>query len=96
MIGDIVRIVGVPDLSSMARQYRDESLPVFQYLVGRYKTVKEFDQHGLAWLYFTIPKGPYRGWHSVAMEPYLLKVRNSKRRTSIKVLKQTRQKRPAA
>jgi len=73
-VGDRLRIVGVPDLAWMAPKYRAESLPVFQYLVGKYKRVEEFDQFGFAWLRFKIRKGPHVGYHSVAMEPYLLKV----------------------
>lgn len=74
-VGDRVRIVGVPDLAGMHPKSRVESLPVFQYLVGKYKRVEEFDEFGFAWLRFKIRKGPYAGHHSVAMEPYLLKVR---------------------
>ena len=73
-VGDRVRIAGVPNLSGMAPEQRAESLPVFQYLVGKYKRVEEFDQFGFAWLRFKIRKGPHAGYHSVAMEPYLLKV----------------------
>ncbi len=74
-IGDIVRIIGIPDLSSMALKERSESLPVFEYLVGKYKTVREFNQFGLVELQFSIAKGAKRGWHSVAIEPNLLRVR---------------------
>ena len=77
-VGDRVRIVGVPDLSGMAPAARAESLPVFQYLVGKYKRVDEFDEFGFAWLMFKIRKGPHAGYHSVAMEPYLLKVVRNK------------------
>ena len=79
-VGDFVRIIGVPDLSSMALEQRNESLPVFEYLVGKYKKVREFNQFGLAELQFVIPKGVRRGWHSVAIEPNLLRVRRSKRK----------------
>jgi hypothetical protein len=73
-VGDRVRIVGVPDLSAMAPAARLESLPVFQYLVGKYKRVEEFDEYGFVWLTFKIRKGPNAGYHSVGIEPYLLKV----------------------
>ena len=81
-VGDTVRVVGVPDLSSMTPKARNESRPVFDYLVGKYKTVREFNQFGLAWLQFSISKGPRRGFHGVAIEPNLLRVRrsNGKRR----------------
>jgi hypothetical protein len=74
-VGDIVRVVGVSDLSGMAPKYRRESLSVFQYLVGKYKKVEEFDRYGCAWLTFKIRKGKNRGMHSVVMEPFLLRVR---------------------
>jgi len=78
-VADKVRIVGVPELAGMAPKYRAESLPVFQYLVGKYKRVEEFDQFGFAWLRFKIRKGPNAGYHSVAIEPYLLKVVTARR-----------------
>ena len=74
-VGDTVRVVGVPDLKGMAPKQRRESLPVFKYLVGKYKKVEEFDPYGCAWLTFIIRKDPSRGIHSVAMEPFLLRVR---------------------
>lgn len=70
-----MRVVGVPDLAGMAPRQRSESLAVFEYLVGKYKSVKGFNQFGLAELTFSIPKGPGRGWHFVAIEPALLRVR---------------------
>jgi hypothetical protein len=73
-VGDIVRIIGVPDLSGMSVECRAESLPVFKHLVGTYKRVEEFDEFGQAWLRFRIRKGPHSGFHSVGIEPYLLKV----------------------
>ena len=74
--GDLVRIVGIPDLGSMASTQRNESLPVFEYLLGKYKPVKGFNQFGFVELMFSIRTGPKRGWHSVAIEPSLLRVRN--------------------
>jgi hypothetical protein len=79
-VGDIVRIVGVSDLKGMKPKYRRESLPVFKYLVGKYKKVEEFDKNGQAWLTFIIRKGPSRGMHSVGMEPFLLRVRRPSNR----------------
>jgi hypothetical protein len=35
-IGDVVRVIDVPDLSGMSAHCRAESLPVFQHLVGTY------------------------------------------------------------
>jgi hypothetical protein len=78
-VGDTVRVIGVPDLSGMSAECRAESLPVFRHLVGKYKQVEEFDEYGQAWLRFTIRKGPHSGWHSVGIEPYLLRVRRATR-----------------
>jgi hypothetical protein len=78
-VGDVVRVVGVPDLAGMSNESQSQSLPVFRYLVGKYKRVEEFDQDGLAWLRFRIRKGPHAGLHSVAIEPYLLRVRQKRR-----------------
>jgi len=74
-VGDSVKVTGVPDLSGMAPDCIKESQPVFEYLVGKYKKVEEFDEYGFAWLRFVIRKGPSRGSHWVALEPFLLRVR---------------------
>jgi len=74
-VGDVVRVIGVPDLAGMTAECRAESLPVFQHLVGSYRRVEEFDEFGFAWLRFEIRRGPHRGSHSVGIEPHLLKVR---------------------
>ena len=74
-VGDMVRVIGVPDLSSMSAECRAESLPVFTHLLGKYKRVREFDEYGMAWLSFKIRKGTHAGLHSVGIEPYFLKVR---------------------
>jgi hypothetical protein len=76
-VGDIVRVVGAPDLHGMAPECRAESLPVFEYLVGKYKRVAEFDEFGQVWLRFRIRKGPHAGYHSVGLEPHFLRVRRS-------------------
>lgn len=78
-VGDIVRVVGVPDLTGMSTDCRAESLPVFQYVVGKYKRITEFDEWGQAWLGFNIRKGPSAGYHSVGIEPYLLRKRRTNR-----------------
>ena len=77
-VGDMVRVIGAPDLAGMTPECRAESLPVFKYLVGKYKRVEEFDEFGQAWLRFDIRKGPHAGSHSVGIEPYLLRVRRSR------------------
>lgn len=74
-IGDVVRIIGVPDLSGMSAACRAESLPVFKHLVGKYKQVYEFDEYGFAWVSFKIRQGSSAGFHTVGLEPHLLRVR---------------------
>lgn len=78
-VGDLVRVIGVPDLSGMAEPYRSQSDAVFKHLVGKYKRVAEVDEHGLVWLRFTIRAGQHSGWHSVGIEPWLLRVSERRR-----------------
>jgi hypothetical protein len=68
-----VRIVGVPPLTGMSAEVLAMSKPVFEHLVGRYKRITEFDEVGWARLHFRITRGTHRGWHSVWIEPCLLK-----------------------
>jgi hypothetical protein len=79
-VGDVVRVIGVPDLSGISAELRPYTLGVFQHLVGTYKRIEEFDEYGQAWLRFKIRKGPYANYHSVGIEPYLLKVRRANKR----------------
>jgi hypothetical protein len=66
--GDLVRIVGVPDLRNCpARTHR-----VFHHLVGTYRRVWGFDELGNAELVFRIRTGRDRGLHVVGIEPHLL------------------------
>jgi hypothetical protein len=67
-----VRVIDVPDLSGMSNEGLAESLPVFQYLVGKYKKIAAFDEYGHAQLNFVIPSGKLKGWHGVVIEPFLL------------------------
>jgi hypothetical protein len=67
----------VPNLSGMSADSLAESLPVFRHLVGKYKRVAEFDEFGFAWLFFKIRKGAHAGFHSVGIEPHLLRVRRA-------------------
>lgn len=78
-VGDTVRVVGVPELSGMAASVRGYSLGVYRHLLGKYKVVKAFDETGEICLRFGIREGAYAGWHSVTIEPFLLRVRKSKR-----------------
>jgi hypothetical protein len=59
----------------MSPSARAESLPVFKYLVGRYKRVVGFDRYGHAELEFRIRGGRHRGYHTVWLQPQLLRVR---------------------
>ena len=70
--GDRVRIVGLSDLSTMSDECRAETEPVFLFLRGKCKRVSEFNQYGLAEISFAVLKRPFRGVHSVAIEPALL------------------------
>jgi hypothetical protein len=74
--GAMVRVVGLPDLGSMHPQARRESGPVFRHLRGTCKRVRGFDQYGFVELQFRILRGRHSGWHSVAIEPHLLRVQN--------------------
>lgn len=74
-VGDLVRIIGVPDLSGMSPGGVAESLPTFQYLVGKYKRVRNFDEYGCAEFSFVIrQRNGEHAWHSVWIEPCLLHV----------------------
>jgi hypothetical protein len=77
--GAVVHIVGVPDLSGMSAGGIKESLPIFRYLVGKYKRVAGFNPYGFVELSFRIRKGRNRGWHSVEIEPFHLRIRRSRR-----------------
>ena len=71
--GDLVRVVGLPDLSRMPTRTRQESEPVFRYLRGKYKKILSFGENGLAEIEFRIRKGKLSGLHTVWLEPYLLR-----------------------
>ena len=77
-VGQVVRIVGTPDLSGMSDDARRESAPVFEHIVGRYKKVSDITDLGLVELCFRIAAGPHAGRHTVWIEPYLLRVRGSR------------------
>ena len=79
-IGDVVRVIGVPDLKGMHPSGRRESLPVFQYLIGKYKRVVGVN-HGLIELFFRIRRGKHKGLHSVWIEPELLRVKGARGKT---------------
>jgi hypothetical protein len=71
-IGDLVRVVGMPDLSTMHKSARRNSKPVFLHLRGTRKRVQGFDRNGFAELFFRIRSGRHAGLHGVLIEPALL------------------------
>jgi hypothetical protein len=77
-VGDIVRIVGVPDLTGMPPTARKESEPVFRYLVGKYKRVAGVDKMGNAEITFRLKTHGKRIIHWVGIEPYLLRKRRER------------------
>lgn len=82
-MGDIVRIIGVPDLSGMSVEGRRESEPVFQYLLGKYKRIVGFDtpegMEPLVELEFRMKEND--GWHThwVWIEPALVRKKQPRR-----------------
>lgn len=70
--GDVVRVIGMPDLSTVHAEGRAEVEAVFLHLRGKCKRVAEFNRYGFVELFFKIRAGPLAGWHSVAIEPNLL------------------------
>ena len=71
--GDLVRVLGVPDLKGMASPYREETEAVFRHIRGSRKRVYGFDHFGCAILVFHIMRGKHAGNHSVAIEPELIR-----------------------
>ena len=74
-VGDIVRVIGVPDLAGMRQEARNESQPVFEYLKNKYKKIIGFDEIGNAELEFRISREEPPCCHTVWIEPFLLKKR---------------------
>jgi hypothetical protein len=72
-VGDLVRIVGLPDLSKMPRRTQTESEPVFRYLIGKYKKIRSFNSIGWAEIEFRIRNGKLAGIQTVWIEPSLLR-----------------------
>jgi hypothetical protein len=74
-VGDIVRVIGVPDLTGMSQDAQDESKPVFEYLRNKFKKIKGFDEIGNAQLEFRLSRKEPPYCHTVWIEPFLLKKR---------------------
>ncbi|HJU40956.1 MAG TPA: hypothetical protein VJ724_15395 [Tahibacter sp.] len=77
-IGDLVRVMGIPDFEHWTPAQRRFSLGVFRHIRGTCKRISSFDRHGYAEIFFIIRGGANRGIHSVAMEPYLLRVQRKR------------------
>ena len=75
--GSRVRVIGIPDLSTMPAISRRETLPVFEHARGTCKRVSDFDANGLVELFFQIRKGPHAGMHSIYIEPEFLLLQKS-------------------
>ena len=63
-VGDIVRILRVPDLYTLPPRTRRESRPVFEHILGTCKRVLGFNELGWAELSFRIRHGPRAGLHT--------------------------------
>jgi hypothetical protein len=83
VVGDIVRIIGVPDLSGMAPGCLEESLSLFEYLVGKYKKIIGFNTTGgvppHAEFDFRMKVGDSWESHWVCIEPELLRKKQSQK-----------------
>jgi hypothetical protein len=77
-VGDVVRVLKVPDLSGMRPNGRRDSLAVFEHILGTYKRVVAFNSLGWPELSFRILNGPHLGLHTVWIEPELLRVRRTR------------------
>jgi hypothetical protein len=76
--GDLVRIIGMPDLNSMNKSSRREVEAVFRHIRGTCKRVHGFARYGFAEIVFKIRAGCHAGWHSVEIEPELLMVQRKR------------------
>jgi hypothetical protein len=56
--GDLVRIVGTPDLNSMHKDSRREAEPLFRHIRGTCKRARGFARYGFAEIVFKIRTGP--------------------------------------
>jgi hypothetical protein len=71
--GDLVRVLGIPDLTGIRDPYRQETAAVFRLICGTRQKVQDFDEFGCAILCFGITAGPHAGTHSVGIEPHLIR-----------------------
>ena len=82
-IGDLVRVIGLPELEGMTPLLRAETLAIFRRLLGKYKRVRDFDELGHAELSLSIrlPDGTLSR-HNVWIEPHLLHLPDTTRSSS--------------
>ena len=71
--GDIVRIVGKPDLSHFAPTTRKEMLPVFEYLIGKRRKVLSIDDNARVEFMVRLRRGVRSEYHWIWLEGELLK-----------------------
>jgi len=83
--GDVVRVIGAPDFSNRSDAVaKAEVKRVFGYIVGKYLRIADLKGDHGAELEFSISRGRDAGIHFVWIEPWLLKLRQPrKRRRSI-------------
>ena len=77
-VGDTVRIKGLPDVSGWTQEQKDFSLSVFEYLVGKYKKISDFNDLGMAEIEFRMKEGDEWVLHTVWLEPYLLRLKQAR------------------
>ena len=72
-VDDIVKIIGIPNLTGMSKECKNETLSIFEYVFGKTKKITAIDEHNeLIELSFRILKGKSKGFHSIYIEPFLL------------------------
>jgi hypothetical protein len=77
--GDVVKVLGVPNLARMSHRAHRASRRVFAHIIDTYKRVAGFNEIGWVELSFRILHGPDAGLHTVWIEPELLRVRRPRR-----------------
>lgn len=82
MPGDIVRVIGTPDLCGMRPADLRRARAAFAHLVGTYRRIDGFDREGLAEIFFVVRRGALRGIHSVAIEPFLLRRKGTRSKST--------------
>jgi hypothetical protein len=81
--GDVVRVIGVPDLKGMSAAGLRESRPIFKHVLGTYRKIHGFDPYGFAEIFLKIRKGLHSGWHGIVIEPHLLKRKRTQPNVSV-------------